>query len=592
VKRPIAHPLAAAVISVACAASARAGQVVFDGSLPNTHPGPLAPVGTTFTIDPASGYLNGTNLFHSFQYFNINSGETAHFTGDPTTIQNVIARVTGGMPSTINGTVTSDIPSFWFINPAGVIVGQGAVLNVANNLALATADFVQFSGGERWYAATTGGTPVNLIVSDPVNFGLLPGSRGGNLKMTGAQLGTPGGGVSLQLAGGDVTINNLTLADRATFRVAGPEIDINGVTSGADSSLAIVGGSVSLQNLDFSHAADEAFKHNAVYSSIQGSDVTLRNSSIAASALSILAAGSLSLDGSHLSTSLTVIGTPVPVVSVGAPNIVLRGQQISITGGTTIAAESSADSQPGNVSITAYSSILIDKSTIEATGSIIGAGNVAISASGTVAIVDGALINTSSALGTPDPLIGPAQGGGNIDISGGAVAIQDSRLSSTEQAKGQASLGGGNIQVSSLSSVTLDGSTIDTSSEASGNAGTISISAPTGLVTIQNQSKVASEYMPDPDDATTRCQCGRHQGLGTAGADSRRQFIEHIRALRRCRRRRRTHRLGRRPAGRSLHDQFLVRGYGQRRKCVVNREIGSHSRRVSDDRSNKQWLRR
>lgn len=46
------------------------------------------------------GTTVGSNLFHSFEQFNISSGETATFSGAEN-IQNVISRVTGGNASTI-----------------------------------------------------------------------------------------------------------------------------------------------------------------------------------------------------------------------------------------------------------------------------------------------------------------------------------------------------------------------------------------------------------------------------------------------------------------------------------------------------------
>lgn len=44
------------------------------------------------------------NLFHSFQEFNLSSGQTANFQTNPT-IRNILGRVTGGNPSLINGLI-------------------------------------------------------------------------------------------------------------------------------------------------------------------------------------------------------------------------------------------------------------------------------------------------------------------------------------------------------------------------------------------------------------------------------------------------------------------------------------------------------
>jgi filamentous hemagglutinin family protein len=98
-------------------------EVTLDGTLGPT--GSLA--GPNFVIPDTVGQTVDTNLFHSFGLFNINTGESATFTG-PAAIDNVISRVTGGSQSFIDGPLRSEIHSanLWFINPAGVLFGQHA----------------------------------------------------------------------------------------------------------------------------------------------------------------------------------------------------------------------------------------------------------------------------------------------------------------------------------------------------------------------------------------------------------------------------------------------------------------------------------
>ncbi|MGB7272629.1 MAG: filamentous hemagglutinin N-terminal domain-containing protein, partial [Geitlerinemataceae cyanobacterium] len=50
------------------------------------------------------GVLRGSNLFHSFQDFNIDTGRGAYFS-NPAGIENILTRVTGGNPSNIFGTL-------------------------------------------------------------------------------------------------------------------------------------------------------------------------------------------------------------------------------------------------------------------------------------------------------------------------------------------------------------------------------------------------------------------------------------------------------------------------------------------------------
>ena len=88
--------------------------------------------GTTVTsngnqIDITGGTPSGSNLFHSFSQFGLQSNETANFVSNPN-IHNILGRVTGGNPSVINGLmqVTGGNPNLYLINPAGIIFGANA----------------------------------------------------------------------------------------------------------------------------------------------------------------------------------------------------------------------------------------------------------------------------------------------------------------------------------------------------------------------------------------------------------------------------------------------------------------------------------
>ena len=110
-------------------------QIVLDGKFGSS--GTLS--GPNYTITPGMGATRGNNLFHSFSQFNLQSGQSANFTG-PANIQNILSRVTGSSPSSINGTISSDIPgaNFFFINPNGVIFGPKAAVNVSGSFAVST----------------------------------------------------------------------------------------------------------------------------------------------------------------------------------------------------------------------------------------------------------------------------------------------------------------------------------------------------------------------------------------------------------------------------------------------------------------------
>ena len=104
--------------------------------------------GPNYILPQSLGRLSGSNLFHSFSVFNVNTGETATFTTTTSGIANVISRVTGGSASLINGlirlTAASGTPNFFFVNPAGVVFGSGAAIDVPGAFHVTTADYIIF----------------------------------------------------------------------------------------------------------------------------------------------------------------------------------------------------------------------------------------------------------------------------------------------------------------------------------------------------------------------------------------------------------------------------------------------------------------
>ncbi|MGV0024466.1 CHAT domain-containing protein [Phormidesmis priestleyi] len=85
--------------------------------------------GNTYTI--TGGTTINASLFHSFQKFGLSPGEVATFLSNPS-ILNILARVNGGETSVINGLVqvTGGNSNLFLLNPAGVIFGANASLNV------------------------------------------------------------------------------------------------------------------------------------------------------------------------------------------------------------------------------------------------------------------------------------------------------------------------------------------------------------------------------------------------------------------------------------------------------------------------------
>src|SRR4029077_16082075 len=104
--------------------------ITTDGSL-----GPASSLaGPNFMIPASLGRIAGGNLFQSFGQFNLSQGELATFSG-PTNVHNILARVTGGQVSSVDGTIRSTIAgaNLYLLNPAGVIFGADASIDVSGS---------------------------------------------------------------------------------------------------------------------------------------------------------------------------------------------------------------------------------------------------------------------------------------------------------------------------------------------------------------------------------------------------------------------------------------------------------------------------
>ena len=126
--------------------------------------------GPNYAIDANLGKQVGGNLFHSFGQFGLATGESAAFKG-PATISNVIGRVTGGNPSSIDGKIQSNIAgaNLYLINPSGIVFGPNATVNVSGSFHASTADYVKMSDGAKFQATNPDAS--TLSAAAPVAFG-------------------------------------------------------------------------------------------------------------------------------------------------------------------------------------------------------------------------------------------------------------------------------------------------------------------------------------------------------------------------------------------------------------------------------------
>ncbi len=158
--------LSVALISLSAVLPA---EIVLDGTL-GIKGGPL--VGPDFLIRDTMGQTVGGNLFHSFESFTINRGESATFAG-PDSVTNIISRVTGNNASFINGPLRSEIPNanLYFLNPNGLLFGEHARLDIQGSFHVSTADILYLEDNGRFDANTPSRSL--LTVAPPSHFGFL-----------------------------------------------------------------------------------------------------------------------------------------------------------------------------------------------------------------------------------------------------------------------------------------------------------------------------------------------------------------------------------------------------------------------------------
>lgn len=111
------------------------------------------------------GAIRGINLFHSFRDFNIAEGQSLYFQ-NPIGIQNIISRVTGKNPSTLEGTlgVSGGNANLFLLNPNGIIFGTNARLDVRGSFVATTANAIQF-GTQGFFSGSIPDAPLLLTVN-------------------------------------------------------------------------------------------------------------------------------------------------------------------------------------------------------------------------------------------------------------------------------------------------------------------------------------------------------------------------------------------------------------------------------------------
>ncbi len=465
-QKPCLTLLALSLLALGLASSAGA-QIRTDGSA-NGRPTQLQ--GPDYRIDPSLGRLSGSNLFHSFENFQLRRGESATFSTQSLPVTQVISRVTGGTPSTISGLLRLDAgntqPGFWFINPAGLVFGDGARIEVPGAFHASTAAQLRFSDGTRWDARSTSSS---FVSAAPEAFGFL-GAAASLRVASGASL-NPAAQQALSLSAGDISIDGGTVVASGGLRLAASgsaTVDV-----GVAGALPALGGAVSLSN---------------------GGQLVVRAEGSQAGGALLLSAGTLAMDGGSLLASLTRQSS-----SGAGPDIDLR-----LTGSLLMRGESSVQTQtvtnaPGGALRLQAASAQLDQGAYLQTRSD-GAGTggaLQLQLSGLLQLSSGAsLFGLNTGNGTGGAIQAQAQdirldseayvqSSSNGSGASGAVALtaaRDLRLSGGASVNGtlEGSGSGGGALLRAGNLLQLDGGgKVDFSTSGSGSTGALRLEAST-----------------------------------------------------------------------------------------------------------------
>ncbi|MEL6909558.1 MAG: filamentous hemagglutinin N-terminal domain-containing protein, partial [Cyanobacteria bacterium J06598_4] len=264
------------------------------------------------------GETRGDNLFHSFQDFSVPMNNEAFF-NNADNIGNIFSRVTGGNISNIDGIIRANgSANLFLVNPAGIMFGEGASLNLGGSFYGSTADSILFEDGE--FSAADLDSPPLLTVNAPIGFSFR--DNPGDIASNGA---------------------NLIVTPEQTLALLGGNINVEGETVGGSGSNVRLGSLTQSGTIDLNENGSLSFPELA-------------------------ARGNVSLSNEAL---VFVQGNEGSSININAANLSLTSGTLLVAG---IASDSGfTDAQAGDISINLTEDLTMDNSAI--TNSNFGMGN-------------------------------------------------------------------------------------------------------------------------------------------------------------------------------------------------------------------------
>ncbi|KPQ34804.1 MAG: Large exoproteins involved in heme utilization or adhesion [Phormidium sp. OSCR] len=418
------------------------GQITPDATLPENSR--VTSEGSQLTID--GGTRAGSNLFHSFENFNLPANWQAHF-NNPATVERIITRITGNQASQLDGLLRANHQaSLIFLNPNGIEFGESAQLQLGGSFIASTAEALLFDDGRQYNA-------VSPSLDEPLLTVTVP--------------------VGLQFGNNPASIRNQSLASSSLI----PSLDVPltlpnapGLTVAPGQTLALFGGDIHLEAGNLS-----SFGGQVILGSFSdNSQITWQrqpDTGLVLNPDSTVAGGTVTLSQ----------GATVSSSGLGGGAIDLYGDRIHIEEAASLRADTFGPIDGQGITITAQEFQMSDRAFISSSSFSSGAGGD-ISLSGDRLAMQGTqpgILLAQLLNGTFDPTqpqdgiyalsLGSGTGGevivtgANVDISEGSVIL------TTALNQGR----GGDIEINATAFRLSDSSLLISGTTATGQSGDI-----------------------------------------------------------------------------------------------------------------------
>lgn len=395
-------------------------QITPDGTLPTTV---SSSDSLNFIID--GGAASGSNLYHSFSQFSVPTGGAAAFNNAPA-VETIFVRVTGGRISTIDGILqTSGATDLFLMNPAGVVFGANAQLNLGGSLIGTTAEQIDFVDGSEFSAIDLINAPL-LTVSTPVGLQLRQQSGSIEIENSGHRITPlstePGPRIDMGSPFG------LRVNPGETLGLIGRSVDLIGGVVAVPGGQTILGGveAGEVQLAFTPQGWNLGFEAVETFGDVSLSQAALVDGSGALTSLIQLYGHDITLsDGSYLLINSlgTRPGGDIEVTAANRLNFQDLNQSVNLSG--TLYSQNLGLGAGANIAVTARHVGLVESGKLESiTYTSADAGNINVQVTDDLEIV-GVGPATFSGIGTSS--LGEGDGG-QISVSARNIRIADGGL--------------------------------------------------------------------------------------------------------------------------------------------------------------------